>query len=122
MKVRSTWRDLTRDLRSHFAHIGSILTSEDVWRQREGRRTRYDGKRVGGTIVVHFIKKSMWFLETALAFLEGDEETGMELERKPQQQMMVPSWLPSNHHVSTKGSSAITPLSAFTSGVGHKRR
>lgn len=48
------------------------------WQYREGRRKRYGGKRLGGTIVVHYIKKNMWFLETALAFLEGDEMTEAE--------------------------------------------
>ncbi|OBZ79484.1 hypothetical protein A0H81_01075 [Grifola frondosa] len=37
--------------------------------------TRYQGKRVGGTVVVHFIKKNMWFLETASALLHGDDVT-----------------------------------------------
>lgn len=43
---------------------------------------RYSGQRLGGTIVVHFVKKHMWFFETALAFLEGDEETEYEIERR----------------------------------------
>ena len=34
---------------------------------------RYEGKRVGGTVAVHFIKKNMRYLETALALLDGDE-------------------------------------------------
>ncbi|KAK7058977.1 hypothetical protein VNI00_001601 [Paramarasmius palmivorus] len=46
---------------------------EHAWEQREDRRTRYEGHRVGGTIVVHFIKQNMWFLETAYALLEGTE-------------------------------------------------
>lgn len=41
---------------------------------RESRRERYQGRRVGGTIAVHFIKKIPWYLETALAFLSGDED------------------------------------------------
>lgn len=41
---------------------------------------RYENKRVGGTVVVHFIKKHAWFLETALAFLEADEYSESELE------------------------------------------
>jgi hypothetical protein len=28
---------------------------------------------------VHFIKKHMWFLETALALLEGDEKSDQEM-------------------------------------------
>lgn len=48
------------------------------WQYREGRQKRYDSKRLGGTIVVHYIKKNMWFLETAMAFLEGDDVTEME--------------------------------------------
>ena len=27
---------------------------------------------------MHYIKKNMWFLETAMAFLEGDDETDAE--------------------------------------------
>ncbi|OCB90095.1 hypothetical protein A7U60_g2653 [Sanghuangporus baumii] len=54
------------------------FSAEDAWMAREGRRRRYENKRVGGTIVVHFIKKNPWFLETALALLEGDEMTARE--------------------------------------------
>ncbi|KAJ7125603.1 glycosyltransferase family 31 protein [Mycena crocata] len=57
---------------------GSPKTPEYAWARREGRKTRYQGLRVGGTVVVHFIKKNMWFLETALALLEGDELSGAE--------------------------------------------
>lgn len=32
--------------------------------------------------MVHFIKKHMWFFETALALLEGEEETEYEMERR----------------------------------------
>lgn len=61
----------------------SDFSAEDAWLAREGRRTRYEDKRVGGTIVVHFIKKNPWFLETALALLEGDEETARERAQRP---------------------------------------
>ncbi|KAF7339491.1 Glycosyltransferase family 31 protein [Mycena sanguinolenta] len=61
---------------------GSPKTPEYAWARREGRKTRYQGRRVGGTVVVHFIKKNMWYLETALALLEGDELTGTE-EQQP---------------------------------------
>lgn len=57
------------------------MTADYAWDHREGMNTRYAGKRVGGTIVVHFIKKNMWFLETALALLDMDEVT--ELEQHP---------------------------------------
>lgn len=50
-----------------------------AWRYREGRIKRYEGMRVGGTVVVHFIKKHAWFLETALAFLEADDYSESEL-------------------------------------------
>lgn len=50
-----------------------------AWRVREGRRARYEGRRVGGTVAVHFIKKSPWYLETALALLDGDERTALEI-------------------------------------------
>jgi hypothetical protein len=56
------------------------IDTERAWRTREGRITRYENRRVGGTVVVHFIKKHMWFLETALAFLEGDNYSQIELE------------------------------------------
>ena len=52
--------------------------------QREGRRTRYENKRVGGTVVVHFIKKHMWFLETAIALLESNDFSEWELFQKGQ--------------------------------------
>ncbi|KAJ6575088.1 hypothetical protein B0H19DRAFT_935089 [Mycena capillaripes] len=57
---------------------GSPKTPEYAWARREGRKTRYQDRRVGGTVVVHFIKKNMWYLETALALLEGDELSGSE--------------------------------------------
>ncbi|KAE9408114.1 hypothetical protein BT96DRAFT_962807 [Gymnopus androsaceus JB14] len=53
-----------------------------AWANREGRSARYEGKRVGGTIVVHFIKQNTWFLETALALLEGKDFTDAELQQK----------------------------------------
>jgi hypothetical protein len=55
------------------------VTPEHAWRHREGRRARYEGKRLGGTIIVHFIKKNRWFLETAQAFLGGEEYSEAEL-------------------------------------------
>ncbi|KAH9486956.1 Beta-1,3-galactosyltransferase pvg3 [Psilocybe cubensis] len=57
---------------------GSPMTPEYAWTHREGRKTRYEGNRVGGTVVVHFIKKNMWYLETAIAMLEGAEESESE--------------------------------------------
>jgi len=57
---------------------GSPMSPEYAWRNREGRLARYEGKRVGGTVVVHFIKKNMWYLETALALLEGDDHSEAE--------------------------------------------
>jgi len=57
------------------------LETGRAWRYREGRVTRYENKRVGGTVLVHFIKKHEWFLETALAFLEADDYSESELER-----------------------------------------
>jgi len=54
------------------------MTPEYAWTHREGRRMRYEGQRVGGTVVVHFIKKHMWYLETALALLEGEEQSKSE--------------------------------------------
>lgn len=57
---------------------GSPMTPEHAWVHREGRNNRFEGKRVGGTIVVHFIKKNMWYLETALALLEGEEVSEAE--------------------------------------------
>ena len=55
------------------------MTPDYAWAHREGRNTRYDNKRVGGTVCVHFIKKNMWFLETALAFLETQDMTEFEM-------------------------------------------
>lgn len=62
---------------------GGEVTALDAWRSREGRRRRYEDQRVGGTIVVHFVKKNNWYLETALALLEGDEETSFEKSHYP---------------------------------------
>ena len=57
------------------------MTPDYAWTHREGQITRYNNKRVGGTICVHFIKKNMWYLETALAFLQTPDTT--ELEMRP---------------------------------------
>ena len=51
--------------------------------------TRYQGQRVGGTVVVHSIKKHMWFLETATALLEGEDYTEAELAQEAEP---VSSW------------------------------
>ncbi|KAL4267148.1 glycosyltransferase 31 family protein [Pleurotus pulmonarius] len=61
---------------------GSPMTPEYAMIHREGRKKRYEDKRVGGTIVVHFIKKNLWFLETALALLDGDELSEAERYQK----------------------------------------
>ncbi|KZV87101.1 hypothetical protein EXIGLDRAFT_752454 [Exidia glandulosa HHB12029] len=50
------------------------LVPAQAYAARESRKERYEGQRVGGTIAVHFIKKIPWYLETAVAFLGGDEE------------------------------------------------
>lgn len=62
--------------------LGNATVSDEAWRTREGRITRYEGKRVGGTTVVHSIKKHMWFLEAAYALLEGDDYTEAELAHR----------------------------------------
>ncbi|KAF9237335.1 glycosyltransferase family 31 protein [Melanogaster broomeanus] len=67
---------------------GISTKTDDAWRHREGRSKRYENRRVGGTIVVHFIKKHMWFLETALAFLEADDYSESELEVISSDQML----------------------------------
>ncbi|TFK30418.1 hypothetical protein FA15DRAFT_580231 [Coprinopsis marcescibilis] len=59
-------------------HEGGTTTPESALLHREGRRARYENNRVGGTIVVHFIKKNMWFLEAARALLGDKEESEME--------------------------------------------
>lgn len=65
-------------------HEGTAADVRYAWRHREGAMTRYRNKRVGGTIVVHFIKKHMWFLETALALLETDDYSDFERESLPE--------------------------------------
>jgi hypothetical protein len=60
----------------------SVWSAGEAWQLREGRRKRYNDQRLGGTVVVHFIKKQMWFFETALALLDGEEETEYELQRR----------------------------------------
>lgn len=48
---------------------------EKAYSQREGLDVRFEGRKnkIGGTVVVHYIKKNWWYLETALALLEGEE-------------------------------------------------
>lgn len=65
---------------------GSSWSADDAWQLREGRKKRYNGQRLGGTVVVHFIKKHMWFFETVLALLGGDEETEYETQRRIRQE------------------------------------
>lgn len=43
---------------------------------REGRKARYAGQSVGGTVAVHYIKRNEWLLEAALALLGDEEEAG----------------------------------------------
>ncbi|TFK41185.1 hypothetical protein BDQ12DRAFT_697078 [Crucibulum laeve] len=72
---------------------GSPMTPEYAWTHREGRKRHYEGNRVGGTVVVHFIKKHMWFLETALALLEGEELSEFEKyerSRSTEDALLVP--------------------------------
>lgn len=61
------------------------MTPEYAWTHREGRKKRYESKRVGGTVVVHFIKKNLWFMETALALLEGEDYSEFEKHSSPQE-------------------------------------
>ena len=72
------------------------MTPDYAWAHREGRNTRYDNKRVGGTVCVHFIKKNMWFLETATAFLEMQDTT--ELEMHPSEPNEEEGELPPSGH------------------------
>jgi len=65
---------------------GSSWSAEDAWQLREGRKKRYNGQRLGGTVVVHFIKKHMWYFETVLALLGGEEETEYEMQRRIRQE------------------------------------
>lgn len=66
-------------LETDLTDTGSAMTPEYAWAHREGRQTRYESNRVGGTVAVHFIKKQIWFLETAMAMLEGDERSEHEM-------------------------------------------
>lgn len=59
-------------------NLDSAMSPDYAWQHREGRTARYEGKRVGGTVIVHFIKKNLWFLETAEALLEGPNFTEHE--------------------------------------------
>ncbi|KAI0348596.1 hypothetical protein BDW22DRAFT_107257 [Trametopsis cervina] len=61
----------------------NVTLWDEAYRRREGRVKRYEGKRVGGTTVVHSIKKHLWFLETANALLEGDDYTETEMASLP---------------------------------------
>lgn len=44
---------------------------QGAYDQRETLKERYLGKNLGGTVVVHYLKKDEWFLETSLAFLDS---------------------------------------------------
>lgn len=42
---------------------------QQAYNDRETPDKRYLGRNLGGTIVVHYLKKDEWFLETSLALL-----------------------------------------------------
>ncbi|KZT30563.1 glycosyltransferase family 31 protein [Neolentinus lepideus HHB14362 ss-1] len=71
---------------------GSPMTPEFAWTHREGRRRRYENKRVGGTVVVHFVKKHVWWLETAYALLEGPEKSEAELQSRVDELEQAIDW------------------------------
>lgn len=88
--------DFLRTVLSRVVVSDSPMTPDYAWAHREGRNTRYDNKRVGGTVCVHFIKKNMWFLETATAFLGMQDTT--ELEMHPSEPNEEEGELPSSGH------------------------
>ncbi|KAH7104775.1 hypothetical protein BKA62DRAFT_693375 [Auriculariales sp. MPI-PUGE-AT-0066] len=60
------------------------VTPLEAYKAREPRHVRYEDRRVGGTIAVHFIKHKSWYLETASAFLAGDEEDEFSPQTPPE--------------------------------------
>ncbi|KIY52701.1 hypothetical protein FISHEDRAFT_34580, partial [Fistulina hepatica ATCC 64428] len=80
---------------------GFPMAPEYAWIHREGRRKQYEGQRVGGTVAVHYIKKHMWFVETALALLEGDEYSDAEKFEKgePLRSAVTNHGVPAKHWV-----------------------
>jgi len=92
---------------------GRLVTPNYAWTHREGRRRKYEGARVGGTIVVHFIKKHMWFFETALALLEGEETSEFEKYRSSEvQRLEIERGLGTSEYLGTE-SSALSTLPRF---------
>lgn len=92
LSARQTVEGLVEGSEMSLLREGSPMTTEYAWTHREGRARRYEGKRVGGTVVVHFIKNHAWYLETALALLEGEEVTeaeGKAVMRSPLRQVQV---------------------------------
>lgn len=78
LPARQTVEALVEGSEMSLLREGGLMTTEYAWTHREGRAKRYEGKRVGGTVVVHFVKEHAWYLETALALLEGEEVTDAE--------------------------------------------
>lgn len=74
------------------------MAPEYAWTHREGRDKRYESNRVGGTVVVHFIKKNLWYLETALALLEGEELSESEKFQSRELERAALSVFPSPTH------------------------
>jgi hypothetical protein len=91
---------------------GSNWSADDAWQLREGRKKRYNGQRLGGTVVVHFIKKHMWFFETVLALLGGEEETEYEMQRRIRQEPL---------RERETALSQIGSTSTHSSGTGRRR-
>jgi len=46
--------------------------SRQAWELRPTRSIRYEHNRIGGTVAVHYVKKAIWYLETAYAVFAAD--------------------------------------------------
>ncbi|KIJ22989.1 glycosyltransferase family 31 protein [Sphaerobolus stellatus SS14] len=86
---------------SHMSHVfeGGPETAKQAWSRREGRRSKYEGRRLGGTVVVHFIKRNEWFLEAVMAFLGGEDDDPK----------MVPKELGVGEHGVRMGAHGVSP-------------
>jgi hypothetical protein len=65
------------------SNAGLRSSISSTFSSRPARKERFlgDDEERGGTVVVHYIKKQEWFVETMVALLGGADEQGTERQR-----------------------------------------
>lgn len=75
--ARKGWRArISRSKKSNRAEVNQAIREAYASRPSQVERFLGDENERGGTVVVHYIKKDEWFMETWLALLGGANEDG----------------------------------------------